>query len=101
MHKFKVIKYRPRSYLVIEPNINLILEVQDILGGMNDFNPSTFSQQPLLPPKQRPNSAQQREKISKGLKPLPRPPSRQTSILRHETSQRISPIPAMNNSSSR
>ena len=86
---------------MIEPYINQILEVQDILGGMNDFNPSTFSQQPLLPPKQRPNSAQQREKISKGLKPLPRPPSRQTSILRHETSQRISPIPAMNNSSSR
>ena len=81
--------------------VTQILEVQDILGGMSDFNPSAFSQQPLLPPKQRPNSAQQREKISKGLKPLPRPPSRQTSILRHETSQRISPIPAMNNSSSR
>jgi len=40
------------------------------------------------------------KKISKGLKPLPRPPSRQTSILRHETTQRISPIPGNNNSSS-
>ena len=65
--------------------------MQDIFGGLNDFHThSTFSQQqPALPPKQRPSSAQQREQISKGLKPLPRPPSRQTTIVRQETSQGI------------
>ena len=74
--------------------------MQDILGGLNDFNPSVFSQQqPALPPKQRPNSAQQREQISKGLKPLPRPPSRQATILRHETNQRVSPVAGINSTS--
>ena len=78
-----------------------ISEVQDILGGLNDFNSSPFpQQQPALPPKQRPNSAQQRERISKGLKPLPRPPSRQTTNLRHEQNQRLSPSPG-NTSTSR
>ena len=68
------------------------------MGGLNDFNPpSAFpQQQPALPPKQRPSSAQQREQISKGLKPLPRPPSRQTSILRQETNQRLSPVHGIN-----
>lgn len=72
-----------------------ISEVQDILGGLNDFHaPSTFpQQQPALPPKQRPSSAQQREKISKALKPLPRPPSR---ILRQESNQRLSPVHGIN-----
>ena len=75
-------------------------EVQDIFSGLNDFDPSTFSQQqPALPPKQRPNSAQQREQISKGLKPLPRPPSRQATTLRHETSQRISPVSGISSNS--
>ena len=75
-----------------------ILEVQDILGGLsNDFNSTSFpQQQPAIPPKQRPSSAQQREQISKGLKPLPRPPSRQTSILRHESNPRASPGPSLN-----